>query len=168
MPSLTCFDPCNGQRRHPRSKQGMYSQILLVPRVPFSWHSWLQLEKNAIPDQTDASEDHHFTVRNHGRELITPYFVLEIRHDERSPYAKHDFLLELLACASIKLTRISLQISPVLAGNFRMSDDKSSDTKRDTSPRGEKSDGVIIDAAGDHYEVSEERKTIGLTSAVFL
>ena len=49
-----------------------------------------------------------------------------------------------------------------------MSDDKS-DTKRDASPRGEKlSDGVILDAAGDHYEVSEERKTIGLTSAVFL
>jgi hypothetical protein len=49
-----------------------------------------------------------------------------------------------------------------------MSDDKSSDTKRDSSPRGEKSDGLIIDAAGDHYEVSEDRKTIGLTSAVFL
>jgi hypothetical protein len=53
-----------------------------------------------------------------------------------------------------------------------MSDDKSSDFARDASPRGEKkgskSDGIIIDAAGDHYEVSEERKTIGLTSAVFL
>jgi hypothetical protein len=45
-----------------------------------------------------------------------------------------------------------------------------SESKRGASPsRGEKNDdGVIIDSAGDHYEVSEERKTIGLTSAVFL
>jgi hypothetical protein len=51
-----------------------------------------------------------------------------------------------------------------------MSDDKLSETKRSTSPQaGEKgSNGVIIDAAGDHYEVSDDRKTIGLTSAVFL
>ena len=53
-----------------------------------------------------------------------------------------------------------------------MSDnDKSSETKQPSNRGGsaEKAgDGVIIDAAGDQYEVSEDRKTIGLTSAVFL
>lgn len=53
-----------------------------------------------------------------------------------------------------------------------MSDnDKSSETKQPSNRAGaaEKAgDGVIIDAAGDQYEVSDDRKTIGLTSAVFL
>lgn len=51
-----------------------------------------------------------------------------------------------------------------------MSDDKSSETKpypnRGTAEKA--GDGVIIDAAGDQYETSDDRKTIGLTSAVFL
>lgn len=52
-----------------------------------------------------------------------------------------------------------------------MSDnDQSSETKQPSSrSAAEKAgDGVIIDAAGDQYEVSDDRKTIGLTSAVFL
>jgi hypothetical protein len=52
-----------------------------------------------------------------------------------------------------------------------MSDDHASETKSTKGAQtGEKpsKNGVIIDAAGDHYEVSDERKTIGLTSAVFL
>lgn len=54
-----------------------------------------------------------------------------------------------------------------------MSDnDKASETKQPSSNRGGSAEkagnGVIIDAAGDQYEVSDDRKTIGLTSAVFL
>jgi hypothetical protein len=52
-----------------------------------------------------------------------------------------------------------------------MSDNgKSSETKqlKNRGAAEKAGDGVIIDAAGDQYEVSDDRKTIGLTSAVFL
>lgn len=51
----------------------------------------------------------------------------------------------------------------------KMSDDKSSETKQHGGGSAEKAgDGVIIDAAGDQYAVSDDRKTIGITSAVML
>ncbi len=41
-------------------------------------------------------------------------------------------------------------------------------SEKDLRRRSEEHVGIIVDTAGDVYETSEERKTIGLTSAVFL